>query len=301
VGRAHIDTRIGTRDRLCTLRGQSNALGTDIHPALLAQQGLGRQPVRWQSKQGFNPYVTMFLHESDLKWYVEMPHTTWESLNRRIEKCTACPRLIEHCARVAATKRRAYQNFNYWGRPVANFGDANARMLIVGLAPGAHGANRTGRMFTGDRSGDWLYRALYKAGFANQSSPVDLKDGLQLSDCAITAVCHCAPPRNKPTAKEVAACRPWLHSTIKLLPTRVFLTLGQLAWKATLEYVVASGLLEGKRPRFAHGAQVSLRDGRSILASYHPSQQNTFTGRLTEDMLDDVFVKARGLLARQNM
>lgn len=224
-----------------------------------------------------------------------MPRTTWKSLNRRIEKCTACPRLIDHCAEVARVKRRAYVDQRYWGKPVPNFGDPNASVLIVGLAPGAHGANRTGRMFTGDRSGDWLFRALHKAGFANQAESTHRKDGLELSGCAITAVCNCAPPMNKPTAEEVENCRPFLRATIELMDVRVYLALGQLAWKATLDNAVAEGLWEGKRPKFGHGAEMKLENGQFLLGSYHPSQQNTFTGRLTEEMLDMVFARAKSL------
>lgn len=227
-----------------------------------------------------------------------MPRTTWNSLNRRILRCDACRRLIDHCADVAKTKRRAYRDEKYWGRPVPNFGDPAARLLIVGLAPGAHGANRTGRMFTGDRSGDWLFRALHRAGFANQALSADRKDGLELFDCAITNACHCAPPQNKPTREEVLACQPFLTSTIELLPIRVFLALGQLAWKAIVEFAFATDLLDGKRPRFAHGAEVRLNSGQVLLGSYHPSQQNTFTGRLTEPMLDGIFARSRELVSQ---
>ena len=222
--------------------------------------------------------------------------TRWNTLNRRIAKCDRCPRLVEHCQRVAREKRRAFMDWTYWGRPVPNFGDSRARLLIVGLAPAAHGANRTGRMFTGDRSGDWLYRALHRAGFSNQSEAVASDDGLQLIDCAITAVCHCAPPQNKPTREEIAACRPWLTETIQRLSPRVFLALGQIAWKGILDELIEMGAHEGKRPKFAHGATHPLSDNRWLLASYHPSQQNTFTGRLTEKMLDAVFKKAKRLL-----
>lgn len=225
-----------------------------------------------------------------------MPRPTWESLNRRIIRCKACPRLIDHCKETAATKRRAYLEDKYWGRPVPNFGDPAARLLIVGLAPGAHGANRTGRMFTGDRSGDWLYLALQDAGFANQAESTWRDDGLELTDCAITAVCNCAPPQNKPSTDEIAACRPFLQQTIELLPVRVFLALGQLAWKATLDFAYAEELLAGTRPKFGHGAEAKFADGRFLLGSYHPSQQNTFTGKLTRAMLDDVLSKAEKLL-----
>ncbi len=225
-----------------------------------------------------------------------MAGITWKSLNRDIEKCEACPRLRKHCSDVAITKRRAYWDWDYWGRPVPNFGDAKARLLIVGLAPGAHGANRTGRMFTGDRSGDWLYRALHRAGFASQAESSSRHDGLTLVDCAITAVCHCAPPQNKPTAAEIASCRPWVFWTVDVCRPQILLALGQLAWKATMQRVDELDWYQGKRPKFAHGAQVSLKDKRWLLGSYHPSQQNTFTGRLTEEMLDQVMDQAKKLL-----
>ncbi len=193
-------------------------------------------------------------------------------------------------------KRRAYRDQTYWGRPVPNFGDPAARLLIVGLAPAAHGANRTGRMFTGDRSGEWLYRALHRAGFANQGHSDDTDDGLQLLDCAITATCHCAPPDNKPTREEVAHCAPWMDETVDLLPVRVYLALGQIGWRSVIDRARSEGTLTGKLPKFGHGATVQLEDQRWLLGSYHPSQQNTFTGRLTEEMFDDIFRTARQLL-----
>lgn len=238
----------------------------------------------------------MAVHFGSTFWLIIMALSAWESLNRKITRCKACPRLREHCAEIAITKRRAYLKDRYWGRPVPNFGDHRARLLIVGLAPGAHGANRTGRMFTGDRSGDWLYRALHDAGFANQAEATWRDDGLELTDCAITAVCHCAPPANKPTTDEVVACRPFLSQTIDLLPVKVFLALGQLAWKATLDFAYAEDLLCGKRPKFHHGANVTLADGRQLVGSFHPSQQNTFTGKLTREMLDDIFQTVADLL-----
>jgi uracil-DNA glycosylase family 4 len=200
---------------------------------------------------------------------------------------------------VAAQKRRAFVAWDYWGKPVPNFGDPQARLLIVGLAPAAHGANRTGRMFTGDRSGDWLYRALHKAGFANQSRAEHRDDGLTLNDCAIAATCHCAPPDNKPTPDEIAACRDWLTGTLDLLPARVFVALGQIAWKSLLVECRARSWFSGALPKFGHGAEVRLAEERWLLGSYHPSQQNTFTGRLTEPMLDGIFVRARELLGSE--
>ena len=224
---------------------------------------------------------------------------SWNRLNKNISSCTSCPRLIEHCQQIAKVRRRAYQDFPYWGGPVPNFGDPKARLLIVGLAPGAHGANRTGRMFTGDRSGDWLYRALHKSGFANQAESTTRDDGLELKDCAITGVCHCAPPGNRPTVDEIHNCRDWLTQTVELLPVHIFLALGQIGWKASLDYLIANDSWEGKRPKFGHGASVQLEDGRWLIGSYHPSQQNTFTKRLTEPMFDAVFRKIRRLLTKQ--
>lgn len=226
----------------------------------------------------------------------------WKALNEQIINCEACPRLIEYIHRVAEEKRKAFLDWEYWGAPVPNFGDPRAKMLIVGLAPAAHGANRTGRMFTGDRSGDWLYRAMAKAGFANQAEATHMDDGLTLKNCAITAVCHCAPPDNKPAKEEVAACATHLSATIDLLQPRVFLCLGQIGWKAAVNQLAERDWLlpgeDGKlrKPKFGHGAEVQLAGKRHLLASYHPSQQNTFTGRLTETMLDQVFSRATVLL-----
>ena len=225
-----------------------------------------------------------------------MRNQLWTGLNRTIVRCDRCPRLREHCKAIAAQKRRAFQDWAYWGKPVPNFGDPRARLLIVGLAPAAHGANRTGRMFTGDRSGDWLYRAMHKAGFASQPTAHSRDDGLLLTGCAITAVCHCAPPGNKPTVEEIANCREWLQRTIEMLPARVFLALGQIAWKSVLRDMRSYGWLQGPVPKFSHGSTVELTGNRWLLGSYHPSQQNTFTGKLTEAMFDDVFATARELL-----
>ena len=228
-----------------------------------------------------------------------MPRTTWRSLNRRIEACRECDRLIQHCRKIATEKRKAYRDEDYWGGPVPNFGDRSGTLLIVGLAPGAHGANRSGRMFTGDRSGDWLYRALHRADLATQPTAVSRADGTELVGCAITAVCHCAPPDNKPTSAEVEACRGFLRTTIQLMPVRTFLALGQLAWKAVLDWARTESLYQGPRPKFGHGAEVELSNGQWLVGSYHPSQQNTFTGRLTEPMLDSVISRARELSLRE--
>lgn len=221
----------------------------------------------------------------------------WDRLARRIVACRRCPRLREYCAQVARVKRRAYAEQPYWGRPVPNLGDPLARLLIVGLAPAAHGANRTGRMFTGDRSGQWLCRALHRAGFASQANSDDRDDGLMLRDCAITSVCHCAPPDNRPLPSEVDACREWLETTWSLLTLRVIVALGQLATRAVIDEARRRGLWQAARPRFAHGLRIDLGPCVSMICCYHPSQQNTFTGRLTEPMLDGVFAQARALLS----
>jgi uracil-DNA glycosylase family 4 len=221
----------------------------------------------------------------------------WNRLNDQIVACGRCPRLRAHCLRTAEAKRRAYLEWDYWGRPVPNFGVPQAMLLIVGLAPAAHGANRTGRMFTGDNSGLWLYRALHRAGFANQAESTHVCDGLRLIDAAITAIVHCAPPSNKPEPQEVAACQQWLAETLNLVEPRVILALGHLAWRGVVDEALRRGWLSGSRPRFGHGAAVHLDAGRALLGSYHPSQQNTFTGRLTEAMLDAVLQRARELIA----
>ncbi len=224
-------------------------------------------------------------------------HDAWQNLNARIVACRRCPRLIEYCATVARVKKSAYQDATYWGRPVPNFCEPAGRLLIVGLAPAAHGANRTGRMFAGDNSGKWLYRALFKAGFANQPTSTSVQDGLRLVDCAITAICHCAPPGNKPTLDEVRNCAAWLDETNSCLPVRVYLALGVLAWKAVWQLVVRRGAATGPCPKFSHGRVLPVSDGKYLVGSYHPSQQNTFTKRLTEPMLDAVFAQVRKLLA----
>lgn len=218
---------------------------------------------------------------------------TFSTLNREIIACERCPRLRAFCKKIAQEKRRAFADSSYWGRPVPNFGDRRARLLIVGLAPAAHGANRTGRMFTGDRSGEWLYRALYKAGFANQSTSVSADDGLRLIDCVITAAAHCAPPDNKPTPQELANCRGWLDETFDLFQPRVIVALGQIAFRAAIALAKQRDWFAGPLPKFCHAATVKLTAGRLLIASYHPSQQNTFTGKLTEPMFDRVFRLAR--------
>jgi uracil-DNA glycosylase family 4 len=223
---------------------------------------------------------------------------SWERLNGRIVRCRRCPRLVEHRERVAREKRRQFRDSEYWGRPVPGFGDHRARLLVVGLAPAAHGANRTGRMFTGDRSGDWLYAAMHEAGFANQPTARDREDGLALRDAFITAVARCAPPANKPTPEEAAACRPFLVEEIERLErVRVVLALGQVALNGFLAAWAQSGRKVPKpRPPFGHALIHRLDERIWLVTSYHPSQQNTFTGKLTRRMLAEVFGTARALI-----
>ena len=213
------------------------------------------------------------------------------SLEQEVVTCRACPRLVAWREQVAHDKRAAYRDEVYWGKAVPGFGDPRARLLVVGLAPAAHGANRTGRMFTGDRSGDWLYRALHRSGYANQPDAVSRYDGLQLDGAWITSPVKCAPPGNQPTADERAACRPFLTRELEALDRlRVIVVLGGIGYAA-----MARELGLRPRPKFGHGVEVELEGGRTLLCSYHVSQQNTFTGRLTEEMLDAVFSRARVL------
>jgi uracil-DNA glycosylase family 4 len=221
-------------------------------------------------------------------------------LDRAISECRACPRLVTWREEVAATKRAAFRDWTYWGRPVPGFGPADARIGILGLAPAAHGGNRTGRVFTGDRSGDVLFAALYRAGLANQPASVSIDDGLTLFDTRIFAAVRCAPPDNKPTPDERDTCAPWLHREFELLrpSLRVVIALGAFAWAAYWPALRAVyGLRVTPRPAFGHGAMWRDQDGRAptLLGCYHVSQQNTFTGRLTPGMLDDVLARARAL------
>jgi len=218
---------------------------------------------------------------------------TLKHINDRVVKCTRCPELRAYCAKVATEKRKAFADWDYWGRPVPGFGDPKARIMIVGLAPAAHGANRTGRMFTGDRSGDFLYAALYRAGLANQPEATARNDGLKLNDVYITAALRCAPPGNKPTAQQLANCAEYLEQEMQRLAPPVVLCLGGIAWKAVLGVFRALGAaLPRPQPKFGHGAEVEL-DGTMVVGCYHVSQQNTFTGRLTEPMIDAILKRAK--------
>jgi uracil-DNA glycosylase family 4 len=226
----------------------------------------------------------------------------WQNLNSEIIDCRACPRLVEWRELVARKKRRAYQDWDYWGRPVPGFGDINARLWLVGLAPGAHGSNRTGRMFTGDSSGNTLFSALHRAGFASQPSAAHRGDGLTLFDTFITAVGRCAPPGNKPTREELATCRPFLEREWRLMPqVKVVFGLGQIAFNGSLSLLRGLGF-EVPRLKFEHGLhqpvlQPDTNRTVHVLAAYHPSRQNTQTGRLTPQMMDEVFQLARSLLS----
>jgi uracil-DNA glycosylase family 4 len=210
------------------------------------------------------------------------------AIQDEVVDCRTCPRLVAWRERVAREKRSSFADQTYWGRPVPAFGDPDARVVLVGLAPAAHGANRTGRMFTGDRSGDFLYAALHRTGFANQPTSISADDGLRLTGAWITAPVRCAPPANQPTVEERDACVGYLARELALLDARVFVPLGGFAYQGLCRILGVT-----RRPPFAHGVEVELGDGRWIIGSYHVSQQNTFTGKLTEPMLDAVLTRAR--------
>jgi uracil-DNA glycosylase family 4 len=222
--------------------------------------------------------------------------TSLKTLSRALIDCDVCPRLVAWRHEVAETKRAAFKDDEYWGRPVPGFGDPDALIAVIGLAPAAHGANRTGRMFTGDRSGDWLYRALFTAGLANQPTSTDIDDGLALRDVWITAPVRCAPPQNKPTPDERENCSHWFDAELALLDrVEVYVVLGQIGYHALWAHLARMGCdLPTPRPKFEHGSVIVLGEV-SIVMSYHVSQQNTFTGRLTEPMLDKVFATALDL------
>ncbi len=223
-------------------------------------------------------------------------HHVLEILQQEIVNCRLCPRLREHCAQIAAVKRRAYRDFEYWGKPVPAFGDPAARILVLGLAPGAHGSNRTGRMFTGDGSGASLYRVLYDTGFASQPTSVSRHDGLTLKDLFITAAARCAPPGNKPTPQEIRNCRPFFERELDLLTNlQVVVALGKIAFDNYLDVLKTRGIIRSRAGFvFGHNLEYRVAPGQPVLiSSYHPSQQNTSTGKLNERMLRDVFRRAR--------
>lgn len=225
-----------------------------------------------------------------------------DQLQRNVVACRKCSRLVQWREKVAREKTKRFADWDYWGKPNPSFGDPNARLLLIGLAPAAHGGNRTGRMFTGDRSGDWLYRALHKAGFANQPTSVSSDDGLQLNDCYITATCRCAPPQNKLLPKEIQNCRPFLLREVELLKNvRIIVGLGKVGFDAAFSsFKELQWTSLKKKPLFGHGVECQLNERVTLLGSFHPSQQNTFTGRLTEPMFDAVFRRARLLIVRSS-
>jgi uracil-DNA glycosylase family 4 len=219
--------------------------------------------------------------------------STLEILRQEIIECRKCPRLVVYREKVAREKRRAFREWTYWGRPVPGFGDPNAKLVIIGLAPAAHGANRTGRMFTGDRSGDFLYAAMYRAGFANQPTSLHRDDGLQLTNAYISATARCAPPDNKPLPSEILNCRPYIERELELLGPRAILALGKIAWDAYLDILKQEKHIASRAQfPFSHGAEIQLpNDLPRLFGVYHPSQQNTQTGRVTPAMYDRVFKK----------
>jgi uracil-DNA glycosylase family 4 len=224
-----------------------------------------------------------------------MPLPLWlNNLNSEVITCTRCPRLVIYREQVAREKRRAYRDHEYWGKPVPGFGDPNARVIVLGLAPGAHGSNRTGRPFTGDASGNFMYPVLHETGFANQPTATDRNDGLVLKDLYITAAVRCAPPDNKPLPQELANCAPYLERELEgLKNAKVIVALGKIGFDAYLNYLKRAGLLKNKvQYVFAHGACYRMPNGRMLLASYHPSNQNTQTGKLTREMFVEIFQRA---------
>ena len=225
-----------------------------------------------------------------------MPSPGLAELEARVVACRRCPRLVEWRERVAREKRAAFADQEYWGKPVPGFGDPRARVYVLGLAPAAHGGNRTGRVFTGDRSGDWLFASMHRTGFANQPTSVARDDGLRLKEAWVAAAVRCAPPANRPLPAERDNCLPYAAEELELLQdVRVIVCLGQFGWDAACRLL---GLRP--RPRFGHGAEYPIGDGRALLGCFHPSQQNTFTGRLTEPMIDAVFDRARQLAIASN-
>jgi uracil-DNA glycosylase family 4 len=228
---------------------------------------------------------------------------TIQQLQKEITACRKCPRLVKWRKKVSVEKVKRFVDELYWGKPLPSFGDPNARLLLVGLAPAAHGGNRTGRMFTGDRSGDWLFRALFKAGFANQPTSTNKQDGLTLRDCYLTAACRCAPPQNKLLPIELQRCQPYFLQELQLLKNlRVIVGLGKVGFDAVVHAFEKLGKSRySTKPRFGHGVECSLSDQLTLIGSYHPSQQNTFTGKLTETMLDSVFVQAKQVIRKKHL
>ncbi len=233
---------------------------------------------------------------------VASPIKNLTQLEKAICECKKCPRLVKWTRDVAKEKRKSYENEVYWGKPIPGFGDKKPELLVIGLAPAAHGGNRTGRIFTGDRSGDWLFRAMHTAGFANQAQSINKKDGLKLDNARVITAVRCAPPDNKPTIKERDTCSKWLDLEWKFIEKelKVVIALGSFAWKAAIDLFASQGFVAKDKVKFSHGSKiVFLRKNQEItlLGSYHPSQQNTFTGRLTEAMLDQIFGSARKLIS----
>jgi uracil-DNA glycosylase family 4 len=227
-----------------------------------------------------------------------MPLPAWLNvLNAEVIACTRCPRLVVYREQIAREKRRAYRDCEYWGKPVPGFGDPNARVLVLGLAPGAHGSNRTGRPFTGDASGKFMYPVLHETGFANQPTALQCDDGLELTNLFITAAARCAPPDNKPLPEELANCAPFLERELEGLKNlRVIVALGRIGFEAYLNYLLRRKIIANKRGyEFRHGAEYTMPDGRILIASYHPSNQNTQTGKLTKEMFTGIFKRARVL------
>jgi uracil-DNA glycosylase family 4 len=226
---------------------------------------------------------------------------TIEELNAEIIRCKKCPRLVVYREKIAKEKRLSFRDWDYWGKPVPGFGDPHAELLILGLAPAAHGANRTGRMFTGDRSGDFLYKALYRAGFANQPNSVKRGDGLTLKNAFMSATLRCAPPANKPLPAELANCRPYFERDLEILKPRAILALGGIAMRMYLGLLKSEGKISGLAEfPFGHGASYTLPEPLPhLFASYHPSQQNTFTGKLTEEMLEGVLEDVKKFLKQK--
>ena len=224
--------------------------------------------------------------------------TNLQALQKEIIVCHKCPRLVRWREKIAREKIRRFQDWEYWGKPNPSFGDPRARLLLIGLAPAAHGGNRTGRMFTGDRSGDWLYRTLHKFGFASQPMSVSRDDGLSLRDCYITATCRCAPTQNKLLPLEVKNCRPYLLTELRLLRNvRVVVGLGKVGFESAINGFSELGMNNLlRKPAFGHGVEYRLNERVTLLGSFHPSQQNTFTGKLTQPMFDSVFRRARKLV-----